>query len=56
LCGKVIDTLEPVVSVGQRIRVWYHASCWERLIGMEDSEPKETITVLFNGKEITEVI
>jgi hypothetical protein len=56
LCKKPIGVLEDIVSRGQRLRHWYHASCWERLIGIEDSEPKETITVLFNGKEITEVI
>jgi hypothetical protein len=62
LCGKVINTLKPVVSVGQRIRVWYHASCWEKLIGMEEnSEQKETISVILvnsdgSKEEVSEVI
>jgi hypothetical protein len=59
-CGKAINVLEEIVIRG-RGRIYFHASCWEKLIGIEDSEPKETISVILvnsdgTREEVSEVI
>lgn len=53
-CKAPIKILDEYVRVGISRCILYHKDCWLKL--PNGSGPKETITVLINGKEITEVV
>jgi glutaredoxin len=60
-CQKEVNVLDEIKVVGQYIRHFYHASCYERLPGEDDDKSKETIPVIIvnsNGsrEEVSEVI
>jgi hypothetical protein len=53
-CKETIEVLSPIIVIRQR-KYYYHKKCYDSLIGIDDNEPKETLSYTYittNGKRI----
>jgi hypothetical protein len=53
-CKETIEVLSSIIVIRQR-KYYYHKKCYDSLIGIDDNEPKETLSYTYitaNGKKI----